>query len=811
MRSNGSVGGVTWFLARAGAGRRLAAGLGLAALLGLTGAVVLTAWAGARRTESAYARLEESVAHADLLVGTEGDPSLFDPEIATEGPGIARAAIIRGFPMAELDDDGLIDLDRAQALIAPDDAVGFAEIDRLRILDGRAPDPDARDEIVVPEAMRDAGYPIGRTLEVCLVDLIAAFEFGEGVLEGTGTVDARRRFVDAVCELRTLEVVGITGPGPDEVVLRADSESESFPVGSPAVSAAREGLGYFSFVLVDLDDGAAPDAYVDSVLDRTDPAAGVSFTSATLRAAVVDRTLEPHVRSLALFAAALALAALAVLGPSVVRWAGTPDGDRAALRAMGVRPHQMRVASALRGAAVGGVGAVVAVLVAVVASDRFPRGIAAAIEPEPGRRADFVVLATGVLVLVLVTALLGAAAGTGDRARSGRASKVGQVLPRLGLGPAALSGVRSAVAGDGRAAGIARTAAGVGVAVGAVAAALTYQAGLDRLLEDPARYGWTWDEVIDVADSEITPELIDAFAAAPDIDGVSTGYRSLLLRGADAVPLFAFDRVRGDAYPRILEGRAPEDDREIALGGQTLDRLDLAIGDVVRFRGPQGQPVSLEVVGQTLLPLVSLSADLSVGEGGLVDPSLIEAFGTAALALMLVDAAPDAPAGTIQGIVDDVGPLEFGGVRAGGPTLTADLRGYRAVRTPPAVLAGVRAVLGLGVLAHAVGTSVRRRRRELAILRSLGFVRRDLGLSVASSVLALVLTGLVVALPIGVAAGRAVWIAFASGIGVDSGPVTPVVAVAVVAAGTLFAAALVAVPAARRAGRIDPAQALRAE
>jgi hypothetical protein len=217
------------------------------------------------------------------------------------------------------------------------------------------------------------------------------------------------------------------------------------------------------------------------------------------------------------------------------------------------------------------------------------------------------------------------------------------------------------------------------------------------------------------------------------------------------------------------------------------------------------------VVGQTLLPLVSLNADLSIGEGGLVDPSLIESFGNAALALMLVDAAPDAPAGTIQGIVDDVGPLEFGGVRSDGPTLTADLRGYRAVRTTPAALAGVLAVLGLGVLAHAAATSVRRRRRELAILRSLGFLRRDMGLSVASSVLALVVTGLVVALPVGVAAGRAVWAGFASGLGVESGPVTPVVALGVVAAGTLVAAALVAVPAARRAGRIDPAQALRAE
>ena len=76
------MGGLTWFLARAGVRRRLWSGVGLVVLVGLTGAVVLASWAGARRTASSYERLSDSVNHADLTVATEGDPAAFDPTMS---------------------------------------------------------------------------------------------------------------------------------------------------------------------------------------------------------------------------------------------------------------------------------------------------------------------------------------------------------------------------------------------------------------------------------------------------------------------------------------------------------------------------------------------------------------------------------------------------------------------------------------------------------------------------------------------------------------------------------------------------------
>jgi ABC-type lipoprotein release transport system permease subunit len=374
-----------------------------------------------------------------------------------------------------------------------------------------------------------------------------------------------------------------------------------------------------------------------------------------------------------------------------------------------------------------------------------------------------------------------------------------------------VAGVRSALAGDGRGAGILPTIAGVALALVAVISALTYQAGLDRLLDEPVRYGWTWDEVLDAADSAITPELISALAADPDVAGVSVGYRSSVVSDGAAVQLFAFDPAAGDVYPTILEGRRPEGTDEIALGGQTLHRLGASIGDELGLRGPQGEKLRLTVVGRTLLPLVSLSADLSVGEGGLIDVALAEHFGVNEPGIALVDLRDGAPADALDAVLATAGDPRLGGVSHAGPVLTADLRSYDAVRRTPLALASVLSLLGLGVLAHTVATSVRRRRLELAVLRSLGFSRRDLRASVRWSVLTLVAACVVIAVPLGIAIGRTLWSTFATALGVESGPVTPVGPIAVVVLLAIVAGLLFSIIPARQATHLRASEVLRTE
>jgi hypothetical protein len=806
------MGGVTLYLARAGARRRLWSGLGLVLLVGLTGAVVMAAWAGARRTATTYDRLRESVNHTDLTVATEGDPAAFDPTIALDGPGVDDAGIANGYPMALMTDDGLVDLSTSYALIAPRDETVFYEISRPVIVEGRAPDPDAPDELIVPASMRDEGFDLGSEAPVCLADLAKAEAFGQGVLEGAASEDVQREFADAVCVQLTLRVVGISGPGPDGVVLRDTTESESFPVGTPALTRLPGVAHLFSFVLVDLEEGADPGEYIDTVLDRTAPDAGVSVSSSALRTVTVNRALDPYVRALTLFAAAVALAGLGIAGPAVARWAGAQGRDRTTLRAIGVPSSRVRAASAIRGAALALVAGVLAVAVAFAVSDRFPRGVGAQIEPDPGRRLDAVPLSIGFVAILLVGAIVGALAPTTERTTARRPSRVSDAMQGLGLGPAPVSGVRSALAGDGRGVGIVPTITGVTIALTAVITALTYQASLDRLLDEPERFGWRWDEVIDAGDDAITDELIDTVGTDPNVEGVSVGYRSLIFRDGDAVQLFAFDRRYGDTFPVLLEGREPSGTEEVALGAQTLHRLGASLGDVIAFRGPQGEDLELRVVGQTLLPLVSFGDDLSIGEGGLVSPQLVEQFGVNEPSLALVDMADDARPGALQAIIGGPGGPQLGtGVGASGPELTADLRSYDAVRRTPLLLAIVLSLLGLGVLAHTIATSARHRRLELAMLRSLGFVGRELRRSVRWSVLAEVGLCVAVSTPLGIAAGRSLWNRFADGLGVDTAPVTPTASIVVAILVALVAGVLFAVIPARQATRLRPAAVLRAE
>ncbi len=798
-----------WFLARSGAARRAVSGLLLAALVGLAGGVVLTAWAGARRTDTAYSRLREAWRHPDLVVTTNEGATSFDPEVALRAPGVASAQAVDGFGLALLTEDGGLDQRLDTAILAPVSEEGYYQLNRPRLAEGRLPDPDARDEVMVPEALRDKGFPVGSEHDACVLDFSEVLAYPDpSILQGTATLDQQRAFVAEVCDRHELRVVGVTRLGPDEVVLRETSEGE-FMESTPAFVASVTKPRTFNIVQVALEPGADVGRFVDAVVDDTDSESGVSVQSSALRNTVVERTVEPYVRALGLFALVTALAAVAVLGPAVVRWAGTADQDRGPLLAVGLRPGQLRLASAIRGAALGLLAATIAVAIAASVSGRFPIGIARRIEPDPGWRPDGLVLVVGFVALVLIAAALGAVAPSREAVRAPRPSRLAEGLQAVGMSVAPLAGIRTALTGSRREAGAARAAGGVAIAIATVVTALTYEAGLGRLLDTPERYGWTWDAVVDTADGGVPPELVAALDDDPMVTATSLGFRTSLLRDGAAVQTFAVDPRSGGPYPLILEGRAPEGTDEVALAGQTLDRLDAGIGDAVAFRGPEGQLLDLTVVGQTLLPLLSLGQDLSIAEGGLVDVELIADLGDDDPGMVLMDLAPGVTIGDLRTSLADAGVPPT--VKVEGPTHTADLRGYQAVRRTPVLLAAILAVLGLGVLAHSVASTPRRRQRELAVLRCVGFTARELRSTIRWTALTVVVAALLVAVPIGVASGRTLWVAFADGIGLDESGVTPIAPIAVVLVATVGCAVALAVIPGRRAARVLPAAVLRSE
>ena len=99
----------------------------------------------------------------------------------------------------------------------------------------------------------------------------------------------------------------------------------------------------------------------------------------------------------------------------------------------------------------------------------------------------------------------------------------------------------------------------------------------------------------------------------------------------------------------------------------------------------------------------------------------------------------------------------------------------------------------------------------MGLLKSLGFIRRQIALSVSWQTTTVAAIGIVLGVPLGIAAGRLVWNAFASNLGVVAVPVVTPWVVAAIAVGTLVVANLLAVGPALVASRTRAASLLKAE
>ena len=114
-------------------------------------------------------------------------------------------------------------------------------------------------------------------------------------------------------------------------------------------------------------------------------------------------------------------------------------------------------------------------------------------------------------------------------------------------------------------------------------------------------------------------------------------------------------------------------------------------------------------------------------------------------------------------------------------------------------------------LAHVLVTGVRRRRRDLAVLKTLGLLRSQVIALVSWQATALAAAALAAGLPMGVVAGRWAWVIFADSVGVAGRADIPVPLVLLIAPAVLLVAAGIAAVPAAAAARVRPATALRAE
>ncbi len=141
----------------------------------------------------------------------------------------------------------------------------------------------------------------------------------------------------------------------------------------------------------------------------------------------------------------------------------------------------------------------------------------------------------------------------------------------------------------------------------------------------------------------------------------------------------------------------------------------------------------------------------------------------------------------------------------------AQIANYAALSAAPSLLAAGLAGGAVAALFLTLFASVRRRRQDLAVLKTIGFTRRQLAATVAWQATVAAIAGSAVGIPLGIALGRWLWTAFARQIYAVPQPAVPVLSIVLLPLCPLALVNLVAALPGRSAARTPAALALRAE
>lgn len=792
--------------------RQLVAVLALAVVIGVVCGVALGSLAGARRTASAFTRfLDASNASDDSVdifatdAALEADPSLFSLQKsldvlakAEQIEGIASSATYVGMESMFNQVDGRTARPSQSAEVIGSLDGRFLDQDRAAVLDGALPRADAIDEVFINTTM-------ARLFELNVGDPITLEVRDNSKFEG-----------DELPPIEALLKARITGVGlvTDDVLV---DEYDQLPriVLTPAATRKYLDLaGSYLWHGIRL----APGTSEEKVLDDYRKVAGSRYNVIVKRTAdqltSVQQAVHPLVTAIAAFGLISLLAALALAALGSVRLAGDGPETRS-LRALGLRPRQLAVVFAAPGLAACLTGAALSVVVAVALSPFAPLGAVRDVEPHRGAQLD--AFAVGVGVGVFAAVAMVASLVTGWRhvrrttvVRAPRATPSGLERALSRARPTLAIGTRHALSAEGSGAGAPTRTTAIACAVGvlAIVSALTFTANVSQLLDHPDRYGW-WPDIAFVASSGydyLDPEGAAKFADAHDeITGLSVAAHGLMQLDRRTVPVVATADVKGHLRPTVISGRAPQQDDEVALGARTARDLHVRAGDTLSTAGDP-----LRVVGIVSLPAIGQisSAHTSLDSGALLtlDGLMMRndnAYPDAAFVDLAPGVNPRARATALAlelgaSATQSISELMDGYPVAQRPAELAD--GRRSAATA-ALLAGLVVLASVVALALTVATSVRRRAREHAILKVLGFVRRDIRRTVRWQALAIVAAAFVVGVPLGIIAGRYSWQAFADSLGVSPQTVLPVgwvaVALLVLAGLALLAASVPARTAAR--------------
>ncbi|MDQ1494188.1 MAG: putative transport system permease protein, partial [Actinomycetota bacterium] len=533
--------------------------------------------------------------------------------------------------------------------------------------------------------------------------------------------------------------------------------------------------------------------------------------------APVQHTLATLTGGLVVFAALAALVSVLVVSLAVGRHVAGTEADQAILATLGLTRWQRGVAAVLTVAPVAALGMLVAGGGCLLASPLMPVGLARRVDPDLGLRLDLIVVAMLALTVVLVVgaaAVIAAVAVTrvaSPRRRMRHRSAVPARLASIGAPPVVTVGVGFAV-DRGRPSLPVRSAfAGVAGAVIVIVAAVTFASSLDRLAAEPARWGFGWDLMLDAATSTIDHDA-HTLSSDTELDAVSLLSTNYTFAAGDGIRSYGLAPLRGSIGYALVNGAQPTGADEMVVGPDTARRSHLRIGSVldVAVCPCSGDPATAVVMPVRVVGIALFPED---DDGNFTDALGFSGEGFArhvgddSAPRWAVRIAEGHTQATVASHLSSQFPGQFS--QYSYPTRPGDVENLNGLRSFAPLLAGFTALLGVAALANVLVTTLRRRRVELAVLRSIGLTPRQTGRCVMWQSFTVALSALVVGAPIGVLAGARVWSAVAGGIGVATNASHPSTLL-LVPIGAVVLATIVTAPIASRVAHIRPGDALRA-
>jgi putative ABC transport system permease protein len=487
--------------------------------------------------------------------------------------------------------------------------------------------------------------------------------------------------------------------------------------------------------------------------------------------------------------------------------------DIGILKTVGFTPRQVTLTLLLQNLTLALGASLLGVLLGLLAAPYFLRKTADLFGVPASASFDAAILAIAiVVVVVLVTVFTIVPAWRAGRIRaiaaleagntlvsSGR-SRVAAIAARLRLPSVVVVGIKDIGRRPSR---TAMTVLALVLAVVTATFSLGIEATFSKTMSEPTVIGGPPYDIGSDRDTFPDANARRIFDSNPDV----TSYLAVLHTGARATTanfgfdVQAFDGNLVEPRWRLREGRMPSAPGEAAVTTEFVREFGLDVGDrlTVIFAGEEPRPpTEVQIVGRFVSfegSMMAVTRETVPGDEPPTD--YLIAVREGANPRMVANSLIEASGGYLDPEVYD--------------ETIADIRDdFRSVLV--ALNAVLFTIAGLNLLSSLL-LNIRERRRDFAILKTIGFTPGQVAQSVFSGSTALALIAVAVGLPLGLVATRVMFdvLSSAAGIGTGVGAMPGVLWLAPLVPGAIAVAGLATVLPARQAASVVVAEVLRYE